>query len=443
MAAIISEVKQGSIAHQLDIMQGDKIISINEAVCNDLIDYQFQIADEFLEVTVEKKDGEVWILEIEKEIDEDLGIVFESAVFDKIRPCQNKCVFCFVDQMPLNMRKSLYVKDDDYRLSFLQGNFITLTNLKEEDIQRIIKMRLSPLYISIHAFDEEVRIKTINNKKGAEGLSILKRLVEAGIHIHGQIVLVPQLNDGVILEKTIDILGAMHPQVMSLAVVPVGLTKYRDKLAPLRTFKKHEAKAALAIIKDRQEKFIATKNTRFVFASDELYFLAGEEIPEFYYYENFTQLENGVGLTRLFWHDSKKSLDQYAPDISRQELDCEFLLITGQSGAKVLKPVVEHITKTTQLQIKILPVQNNWFGTSITVTGLLTATDILAELNKHNLDNKVVIIPDVVLRKGDPVFLDDVTVDDFRKEVTAPVVFVQTTGVGLIEGLLAYKGEIK
>ncbi len=443
MGAIISEVEINSIAEELGVESGDKLLAVNGYPIRDIIDYQFQCADEYLELELEKKHGEVWILEIEKEYDEGLGISFADAVFDRVKACQNKCIFCFVDQMPPKMRASLYVKDDDYRLSFLQGNFITLTNLLEEDVQRILNMRLSPLYASIHAFDENVRVKALNNKKAGDSLKVLQLLVDGGIELHTQIVLVPQLNDGPILRHTVESLAAMHPQILSLAVVPVGLTKYRDSLEPLKMFDKLEARQVIDYVQRAQKVFLEKLGTRFVFASDELYHLAEAELPSYEEYEGFNQLENGVGLTRLLWYEISQSIKEY-----RQELidigsnnQVKFLAVTGVSGAKALEPIAKMLQSQFKIELEPVVIKNNWFGETVSVTGLLTARDIIETLSQRDLVGKIILLPDVLFRKGEDIFLDDITLEDFRARVPAPILVVKTSGAGLVAGIIKSKGE--
>jgi putative radical SAM enzyme (TIGR03279 family) len=440
VGAVITEVEPESIGSELSVAPGDRIISINGSPISDLIDYRFLIADEFLEIEVEKLDGEIWVLEIEKDVDEDMGLAFENPVFDQVKSCRNKCIFCFVDQMPPNMRQSLYVKDDDYRLSFLQGNFITLTNLSEADIQRIITLKLSPLYVSVHTVDEQVRNIALANPKGAVGIKILDRLLAAGIQIHTQVVLVPGFNDGEILQKTINELVKRNPGILSLAIVPVGLTKFRQGLESLRVFTNEEAGNILEMIEGKQQQFLAGIKTSFVFASDEFYLLARRPMPDYEAYEDYCQLENGVGLSRLFWHQAEEWLANNHSKIKQFESSRQFIIITGKSGEKVLEPVVRQVTSAANLQIELAVVENDWFGPHVTVTGLLTGSDIVKELKQRNLTGKVVVIPDILLRKDGEVFLDDLSIMDFKSLVEAPVLVTETSGDGLLKALFEEAG---
>jgi putative radical SAM enzyme (TIGR03279 family) len=440
VGAIIAEVRPESIGAGLAIAPGDRIISINGNSVSDLIDYRFLIADECLEIEVEKPDGEIWVLEIEKDIDEDIGLTFASPVFDQVKSCRNSCIFCFVDQMPPNMRKSLYVKDDDYRLSFLQGSFITLTNLSEADIRRIITLKLSPLYISVHTVDEELRNIALASPKGAAGIKILDRLLAAGIQFHTQVVLVPGLNDGAFLEQSIGELAKRHPGILSLAVVPVGLTKFRTGLKSLRVFTPEEAKNVLELIEEQQQQFLRKLKTRFVFASDEFYFLAQRQIPGDEHYEDYCQLENGVGLSRLFWQQAEEWLAKNKGKLKQYPSAKQFIIVTGKSGAKVLQPVLRQITGLANFEIELAAIENDWFGPQVTVTGLLTASDILKALKQRSLAGKVVVIPDILLRKDGAVFLDDLSITDFKSLVEVPLLVAGTSGDGLLNALFEEAG---
>ena len=307
---IIEDIVIGSIAEELEIEPGDILLSINGTKIKDVIDYKYLISDDLLEVEIGKKNGEIWELEIEKDYNEDLGIIFTNPLIDKAKTCKNKCMFCFIDQLPPNMRDTLYFKDDDSRLSFLQGNFITLTNMSEDDIERIIKYRLSPINVSVHTTNPELRVKMLNNKNAGKVYEILKRFHEASLEVNCQIVLVPGVNDGKELVRTIDDLSSLYPTIESVAVVPVGVTKYREHLAKLKTYDKESSTKLLEDILIIQEKFLAKMESRFIFPSDEFYCLADMELPSYEDYEGFPQYENGVGLMKSFEYEVEEELEK-------------------------------------------------------------------------------------------------------------------------------------
>lgn len=416
LEAIVETVIPGSIAAEIGIYPGDKILAINDQQLQDLIDYQYAAAEEFLNIRIKRPDGQIWTAEIEKDYDDDLGIGFSSAVFDGIRRCHNACVFCFVDQMPKGMRPTLYVKDDDYRLSFLYGNFITLTNLTEEDYARISRMRMSPLYISVHTTDPFLRKKMLRQPKATEIMTGLKRLIDGGTDIHTQIVLCPGLNDGEYLEKTIRDLSELGPAILSIAIVPVGLTKQRDNLFPLRSFTPEEATAVIAQVVPWQHKFMEEYGEALVYLADEFYLAAGAAIPDYAHYADFPQLENGVGLVRLFMEKWELALQKLPVNIVQPR---KVSIVAGISAARVLAPLLAKL-KVGNLTTQLIPVENRFFGEEVTVTGLLTGQDIIDKLKNADLGD-VVIIPGTSLRQGDEVFLDDLTVADVAQKVPVPL----------------------
>jgi len=434
---VIINVYPGSIAEELGLEPGDKIIKINGTIIEDQLDFRFLQADEKLIVEVVKSNGETWILDVEKEQDEELGVEFKDATFDGIKQCRNKCVFCFVDQMPDNMRRTLYIKDDDYRHSFLFGNFITLTNLSTKELNKIVAMKLSPLYVSIHTTNPELRKKLLNNKNAGKILEQLQYLTQNGICIHGQIVLVPGLNDGKELKRTIEDLSNLMPQMKSLAVVPVGLTKHRQDLPELQPFTKEKAVQVIDLIAEYQKKFLEEYRTRFVFAADEFYILAEREIPTEEFYEGYPQLENGIGIVRILVDEFYDLYKLMPEQINDQE---PRLLVTSTSGYKVISPLVKELqNRYHNLKVKLVAVPNDYFGTSVTVTGLLTGQDILKTLKKLNLaQNTTVIIPDIMLKDG-CLFLDDLTLTDLEKLSGYKVKQVSTSGSGLIEAVTDIK----
>lgn len=414
--AIVETVIPGSIAAQIGINPGDEILTVNDQELLDIIDYQYAMADEAVNIAVRRPDGQVWTAEIEKDYDDDVGIGFSGAVFDDIRRCHNACIFCFVDQMPKGMRQTLYVKDDDYRLSFLYGNFITLTNLTDEDFARIMRLRLSPLYVSVHTTDQSLRPKMLRQAKAAGILPGLKRLIDGGIDVHTQIVLCPGINDGEHLNKTIEDLSNLGPGILSIAVVPVGLTKYRQGLFPLRPISHQEATAVVRQVKPWQNKFSEIYGEALVFLADEFYLAAGMEIPPYDHYGDFPQIENGVGLTRLFIEKWEQTVSEIPGKIAKPR---KVSIVAGFSGARILEPLLAKL-QIGNLTTKLIPVANKFFGESVTVTGLLTGKDILENLS--NIDpGDAVIIPGIALRQGEEVFLDDLTLVEFAEKVQVPV----------------------
>lgn len=413
---IIAKVVAGSIAAEAGLIPGDRIIAVDGNPVNDIIDLSFALADEYVELAVEKQDGQQEILEIDKEYDEDLGIEFESAVFDRVRQCANKCVFCFVDQMPPGMRDSLYVKDDDYRLSFLYGNFITLTNITTRDMDRIRRLHLSPLYISVHVTEGQLRAKMLGNQKAKDIMMQLKKLVSYGVELHTQVVLCPGWNDGPILEQTISELYSLHPNVLSLAIVPVGLTDFRQNCQNLDTFTTAGALGVIDAVSSWQERCRQETGSNFVYLADEFYLAAGRSIPEYEDYDEFPQLENGVGIVRSFlaeWHQIDFSQARFSKP---RYVD----IVCGTSVAKILGPLLTELA-IPNLKARLVPVENRFFGPHVTVTGLLTGCDIIKALGELPGRRDAVILPGVALRKGENIFLDGTTPDEVAAQLGVTV----------------------
>jgi putative radical SAM enzyme (TIGR03279 family) len=399
----------------------------------DLIDYCFLEADEIVTLDFKKADGEEWVLELEKDYDQDLGLEFEGAGFGPTIRCTNHCIFCFVDQMPPGMRKTLYVKDDDYRLSFWSGNFITLTNLTEKEMQRIVSMRLSPLYISVHTTNPELRRRMLGNKKAGLIMKQLQELAAAGIEMHTQVVACPGINDGRELARTVEDLSGLWPEVRSLAVVPVGLTRFRQNCYPLRGYTRAGARELLRWLQARQEEFLTTLGNPFVFASDEFYLLSGEEIPPVERYAGFPQLENGVGLTRLFLEKWEKARAR----LFRKRVEKKITLVTGVLGEQLLNPVVAALNQVEGLQASLKVIRNRFFGESTTVAGLITGTDLLSQVRPPETGD-LLVLPAVSLKKDEPVFLDGISLPELGRRLKVPVAAVagpdQLVDV-LLEGL--------
>lgn len=428
----IKSVEEGSIAQELEIEPGDYLLAVNDTELKDIFDYHFICNDEFITVLIEKPNGEQWELEIEKEYNEDIGIDFEQGLMDNYRSCTNKCMFCFIDQMPPGMRETLYFKDDDARLSFLQGNYITLTNMKDQDLDRIIKYRLSPINISIHTVNPELRVKMLHNRFAGEALKKLQKLYDNRIEMNSQIVLCKGINDGAELERSIEYLSNMLPYMESLSVVPVGLTKFRDNLAPLKKFNKEDAIEVLNTIHKWQDKLLKEHGTRFVFASDEWYLTAQMPIPDEDYYEGYNQIENGVGMIRSL----EDEVDDYLATLTGDDRIKKVSLATAVLASPIIKRQTEKVAeKYPNIDCNVYTILNDYFGRDITVAGLLTGQDIINQLKDKDLGDYL-ILPDVLLRSGEEVLLDDLTVSDLEKALQIEIRIVKSDGTSLIDTIL-------
>lgn len=421
----IESVEPGSYADELALEAGDQLISINQREIVDLIDYHQAIEADNLDLEVLGLDGERLSLRIEKETGEDLGIEPEHP---QPTQCGNKCVFCFVHQLPKGLRRTLYIKDEDYRFSWLYGSYITLSNLSETDLQRIIEQKLSPLYISVHATDDTVR-QALLGCPSPPLMPLLRRLTSAGIELHCQIVLCPERNDGKVLQQSIEELAELRPQVASLAVVPVGLTAHRQNLPELRKLTQAEAFAALQIIQQCQEKYLTATGSRFVFAADEIYLQAGEELPELNEYEDLAQIENGVGLIAQFRQQAEEVL------LEAESLDLDRVtLVTGSSFVDELQVFTRKLSLRTGVDIQVVAVENRLFGAQVTVTGLISGADMLRQLGDRKLGGGV-LLPEVMLREGDQVLLDDLTLTDLSAALGVSVLPVEASPWGILDGL--------
>lgn len=432
---IIQEIVPGSIAEELELEQGDILLKINDHEIEDIFDYQYFCEDTEIVVTILKKNGEEWELEIEKDEDEDLGIIFENGLMDDYRSCTNKCIFCFIDQMPPGMRETLYFKDDDARLSFLQGNYITLTNMSDHDIDKVIQYRLSPINISFQTTNPELRCKMLNNRFAGEALKKVKRFYDAGIEMNGQIVLCKGVNDKEELNRSISDLYQYLPYLRSVSVVPVGLSKFRDGLEPLEPFEKEDAIEVLEQIHYWQKKAFDAYGVHFMHASDEWYILAEQELPSEDNYDGYLQLENGVGMVRLL-------LEEFADGLSiiskrRMAVKPETVsVITGRLVYPFIKEICDTLMQAyPDKKIQVIPIRNDFFGERITVTGLLTGQDIIAQCEGKSLGDRL-ILPENLLRSGERVLLDDLTVEDLIDTLQVPVDIVKSSGYGLIETIL-------
>ncbi len=434
---IIKKILPGSIAEELGMEPGDKLLQISDTDIEDIFDYQFLVQDEYIEVLIEKPDGEQWLLEIDKDFDEDLGIEFENGLMDDYRSCHNKCIFCFIDQMPKGMRDTLYFKDDDSRLSFLQGNYVTLTNMSDYDIDRIIRYNLSPINISFQTTNPELRCMMLNNRFAGEALKKVEKLYEAGILMNGQIVLCKGINDGAELERSISDLSKYLPYLESVSVVPVGLSKHREGLYPLQPFTKEDAKEVLQTIHKWQEKLYPEYDLHFIHASDEWYILAEEELPQADNYDGYIQYENGVGMLRMLideFEDALQNAKEYhiLPMMQKREIS----IATGKLAYPYIKDFSEKLMRMCEgLEVHVYAIRNDFFGEMITVSGLITGQDLVAQLKDKPL-GETLFLPENILRSGEDVFLDDFTVGDVQNSLQVPLNIVKSNGYELVSCIL-------
>lgn len=431
---IISKVYKDSIADELGIEVGDLLISINGEPIHDIIEYRFLLSDEYLELEIQKQNREVYIYEIEKDYDDDLGIEFTNPIIDKAKSCRNKCVFCFIDQLPKGMRETLYFKDDDSRLSFLQGNFVTLTNMSEEDINNIIKYRISPINISVHTTNPELRKTMIKNKFAGNLYSIMERLAEAQIQMNCQIVLCPGYNDKKELERTVSDLAKLYPYVNSVAAVPVGITKHRDHLPNLEIFNKQTAGETIDQVEKLHHKYLKELGTRFIFLSDEFYIMANRKLLNYDEYEGFIQFENGVGMISKFEREIKDYLENLSEDYKSKIKKVS--IATGHSAYEFMCEMAKCIMeKCPNVQIDVYKIINNFFGDTITVSGLVTATDIIDQLKGKNL-GETLYIPRSMLKADEEIFLDNITLEEISNIMEIEVVPCLNEGKDFIDKIL-------
>ena len=429
---IVSTVHPGSFGEEMGIEPGDRLLAINGNTIEDVFDYHYYVDDENIVLLIEKPDGEQWELEIEKDEDEGLGLEFGQSLMDEYRSCRYICMFCFIDQMPAGMRETLYFKDDDSRLSFLQGNYITLTNMSDHDVERIVKYHLEPINISFHTTNPELRCKMLHNRFAGDALKKVDILYQGGIEMNGQIVLCKGVNDGAELERSIRDLTGYLPYLKSVSVVPVGLTKFRDGLYPLEPFTKDDAKEVLRVIHKWQEQIYEAHGIHFIHAGDEWYILAGEELPREERYDGYLQLENGVGMLRLLMDEFGEGLERIKGDDRKSELS----FATGRLAYPYLERMLSRLKeKFPNITLHLYEVRNDFFGELITVSGLITGQDLAALLKGRELGDAL-LIPCNMLRTGEDVFLDDFTVKDVEKALQVPVDIVKSSGQDLIDAVL-------
>ena len=430
---VIKEVLPESIAQEMGIESGDVLLKINNQAIEDVFDFHYLSEDTYIEVLVRKADGEEWLLEVEKDEDEELGITFDNSLMDEYKSCHNKCIFCFIDQMPKGMRETLYFKDDDSRLSFLQGNYVTLTNMKEEDIQRIVDYKLAPINISFHTTNPQLRCRMLNNRFAGEALKKVQKLYEAGTQMNGQIVLCKGVNDGAELERTIKDLAGYLPHLRSVSIVPVGLTKYREGLYPLEPFEKQDAEKLIELVHNWQEKLYGKYGLHFIHASDEWYILAGAPFPKEETYDGYLQIENGVGMMRSFLNEFEEAYEA----IERRPFKREVSIATGRLAYPVFRELAQKLEeKLPGLCIHVYEIKNNFFGEQITVAGLITGQDLIAQLKGKPLGERLVLTSNMLRAEGD-CFLDDITINQLENALQVQIEIVKSNGSCLIEGILA------
>ena len=435
---LIKSVDPGSIAEEMELEPGDVLLTIDGDEIEDIFDYEYKINSEEITLLVRKKNGEEWELDIVNEY-QDLGITFENGLMSDYRSCRNKCIFCFIDQMPPGMRETLYFKDDDSRLSFLQGNYLTLTNMSEHDIDRIIQYKLSPINISFQTMNPELRCKMLHNRFAGEIFDKVKRLKDAGIIMNGQIVLCKNVNDGEELERSIRDLSGFIPNIESVSVVPVGLSDHREGLYPLEPFNREDAREVIACIEKWQKKLYEEYGTHFIHASDEWYLLAGYEMPEEERYDGYHQLENGVGMIRLLTEEFHEGLKEAVTNGKKRHVT----IATGHSAVGTIRKLAEELCeKFPNVTVDVYEIVNHFFGEQITVSGLMTGTDLKEQLQGKDL-GETLLLPVNILRSGEDVqiLLDDITIPELENTLQIPISIVQSNGQDLVDKILG-RGEI-
>ena len=424
MSTAITHVQPGSIAQRLGLVAGDKLVSIAGEPIIDQIDYQALTAQERFDMMVEDAGGQTRTVHVRKEDWEPLGLTLDQTIVSKPRPCRNHCIFCFIDQMPPGMRKTLYVKDDDWRLSLMMGNYITMTNIDDHELDRIIRRKVSPLFVSVQCTDPDMRVKLLRNPNAAKIMDNLRLLKANGIRFHAQMVLCPGWNDGEILKKSLEDLETLRPAVQSIALVPIGLTKFRDGLPYIKPYNKQMAADLIESVKPYQERFLREIGTRLVFPADEFYCLSGLPLPTDEEYEDYPQIENGVGMLRMFETD----LEYAAEDLPMEETPPRRICIaTGTSVAPFLRELAnKHAPRGTTVEVR--PIVNKFFGESVTVAGLITGQDLVAQCQDVQAD-EILIVRSMIRAEGD-LFLDNMSVDEVRAKLPCPLNITENSGEG-------------
>lgn len=437
MSVTVKSVLKGSPAHRIGMRDGDTLVALNGNEIMDVLDYRFFENSEKLTVEFINAKGKIKQKKLKKKEYDELGLEFETYLMDKKHSCRNKCIFCFIDQLPKGLRNSLYFKDDDSRLSFLFGNYITLTNITEHEVERIIKMHISPINISVHTTNPDLRVKMMNNKNAGKALDIIYRFDEAGIKLNCQLVLVPDYNDGEELKRSLKDLTSLE-NVECIAAVPVGLTRYREGLTEIKPFDKERAEKTVDILEKYSDYTLEKYGERRVFAADEFYILAGRELPGVDYYEEFLQLENGVGLVPLLLNETEEAIDNSDYKLTKKR---KLTIATGEGAYPFIKSIVDKVAKKwDNLECRVIPIKNNFFGGEITVAGLITATDILEQLKDKDLGEEL-LIPSVMLRDGGDMFLDSVTLEELSEKLNIKITPVDNDGFMLLDKILGVVEE--
>lgn len=432
MSVVISGIEKGSIAEKKKIKKGHTLISINKNEIFDVLDYRFYLDSVRLDLSLLDENGKPYSVKIKKPEYEDIGLEFCTYLMDKHQSCKNKCIFCFIDQLPKGMRESLYFKDDDSRLSFLFGNYITLTNITDREVSRIIKMHISPVNISVHTTNGELRKKMMNNRFADRALDILNQFAAHGIKMNCQIVLCKGINDGEELRRTITDLSKLIPAVQSVAIVPVGLTKYREGLYPLELFQKEDAIEVINLVDSMGDGFLREYGNRFCYLADEFYIKAGKEPPEYEYYGDFEQLENGIGLWRSLEDEFMQALEEREPSVVERKLS----VVTGTLAYPLIRKLCDEAQKKfSGLNVFVYAIKNEFFGENINVAGLVTGGDIIKQVKNKELGEKL-LLPSVMLKSDEDVFLDDVTLDQLIQELGVPVEAKNNDGYELLSALI-------
>ena len=434
---LIKEVVENSIADQLEITSGDYLLSIDGQEIKDIFDYHLLSESSELTIEIEDSDGEIWEIDIEKDEDQDLGFIFENDLLDEYKSCTNKCIFCFIDQMPSGMRDTLYFKDDDSRLSFIQGNYVTLTNMTDDDVDRIIRYNLSPINISVHTMDRDLRCKMLNNRFAGEKLDYIDRFNENNITMNAQIVLCKGYNDKEKLDETLEKMMPYVPNMKSCSVVPAGLTKFREGLAKLEPFTVDEAKEVIAQVDKWQKVFKEKFGINYVYAADELYMMSNTPIPDEDYYDGYPQIENGVGMTRSYLKEFYDYLDTYKGDDRKRTVS----VVTGELFYNCSLEMADAINKKyPNVDIKVYKIVNDFFGHTITVTGLLVGGDIIDQLKGKELGDEL-LLPANTLKFGEDIFLDDVSLDELKEVLQTTPIIVKSNGKDFIDKVIGENYE--
>ena len=434
---VIQSIVPGSIAEEMELQPGDTVLAINGQDIEDVFDYHYLVNDEYIEMLIRTADGTEEVLEIEKDYDEDIGIVFESSLMDDYRSCSNNCIFCFIDQLPKGMRETMYFKDDDSRLSFLQGNYITMTNMKDEALERIIRYKLEPINVSVHTTNPELRCMMLHNRFAGKIMEQLQKLYEGGIIMNGQIVLCKNVNDGEELERSIRDLSGFIPNIESVSVVPVGLSDHREGLYPLEPFNREDAREVIACIEKWQKKIYAEHGIHFIHASDEFYMGAGRPLPEADRYDGYIQLENGVGMIRLMEEEIAEALEQLHPGEAGEVCPEEISIATGRLAAPYIEQYVERVCRQFPgKKVHVYAIRNDFFGERITVAGLITAKDLIAQLKEQPLGSRL-LLPSAMFRSGEETCRDDLTRTDVQNALQVPIDIVKSSGRDFVEAILA------